>query len=75
MCYLSVSVSPGKQFAVYLPLVMGPVMQMASAKPEWALLSDEDREVLNGDQEWELHNFGENQNFAVRTSGGSGGRD
>ncbi|KAF0306609.1 Importin-5 [Amphibalanus amphitrite] len=58
----------GKQFAVYLPLVMGPVMQMASAKPEWALLSDEDREVLNGDQEWELHNFGENQNFAVRTS-------
>lgn len=54
---------------MYLPLVMGPVMQMASAKPEWALLSDEDREVLNGDQEWELHNFGENQNFAVRTSG------
>lgn len=59
----------GKQFAQYLPLVMGPVMRTASLKPEVALLdNDEVQEVENTDN-WQFVSLGEQHNFGIRTAG------
>lgn len=59
----------GKQFAQYLPLVMGPVMRTASLKPEVTVLdNDEVQEVENTDH-WQFMSLGEQTNFGIRTAG------
>lgn len=59
----------GKQFEQYLPLVMGPVMATASMKPEVALLDNDEVEDVEGDEDWQFVNLGEQQNFGIRTAG------
>ncbi|XP_013772605.1 importin-5-like [Limulus polyphemus] len=59
----------GKQFEPYLPCVMGPVLKAASMKPEIALLDSEDMKVVEGDDDWQFVNLGEQQNFGIRTVG------
>ncbi|GAB0100009.1 importin-5 [Sergentomyia squamirostris] len=59
----------GKQFARYLPLVMGPVMRTASIKPEVALLDNEEIQDIEGDADWQFVNLGEQHNFGIRTAG------
>uniref|UniRef100_A0A6M2DRC2 Putative karyopherin importin beta 3 n=1 Tax=Xenopsylla cheopis TaxID=163159 RepID=A0A6M2DRC2_XENCH len=59
----------GKQFEQYLPLVMGPVMRTASMKPEVALLDNDDLQEVDGDDDWQFVNLGEQQNFGIRTAG------
>lgn len=38
----------GEEFATYLPLVMPPVMQAASFKPDVTLMDGKHRESING---------------------------
>lgn len=59
----------GKQFEQYLPLVMGPVMATASMKPEVALLDNDEVQDVEGDNDWQFVNLGEQQNFGIRTAG------
>lgn len=60
----------GKDFQPYLPLVIGPVMKMASMKPEVALFDNEDLEDLDrGGSDWQFISLGEQQNFGIRTAG------
>ncbi|XP_014231665.1 importin-5 [Trichogramma pretiosum] len=59
----------GKQFEVYLPLVMPTVLQTAAMKPEVALLDNEDMEDVEGDVDWQFVSLGEQQNFGIKTSG------
>lgn len=59
----------GKQFAQYLPLVMGPVLRTAAMKPEVALLDNEDMEGVDGDADWQFVSLGEQQNFGIKTAG------
>uniref|UniRef100_A0A1L8DXF0 Putative karyopherin importin beta 3 n=4 Tax=Nyssomyia neivai TaxID=330878 RepID=A0A1L8DXF0_9DIPT len=59
----------GKQFAQYLPLVMGPVMRTASIKPEVAVLDNEEIQDIESDADWQFVNLGEQHNFGIRTAG------
>lgn len=56
-------------FYTDLPLVMGPVMATASMKPEVALLDNDEVEDVEGDDDWQFVNLGEQQNFGIRTAG------
>ncbi|EYC37804.1 hypothetical protein Y032_0765g2159 [Ancylostoma ceylanicum] len=57
----------GKEFAPYLPLIMGTVLQTASYKPEVAVV-DED-EAQKNDPAWSYHSVGDNKSFGIRTAG------
>lgn len=59
----------GKQFEVYLPLVMGPVMRTAALKPNVTMLDNDEIEDIENDSDWAYINLGEQQNFAIRTAG------
>lgn len=48
---------------------MGPVMRTASMKPEVALLDNDDLQEVDGDEDWQFVNLGEQQNFGIRTAG------
>lgn len=48
---------------------MGPVMRTASMKPEVALLDNDDLQEVDGDDDWQFVNLGEQQNFGIRTAG------
>ncbi|PIO72356.1 HEAT repeat protein, partial [Teladorsagia circumcincta] len=57
----------GKEFAPYLPMVMGPVLQTAAYKPDVAVL-DEDQ-CNKDDPAWSYHSVGDNKSFGIRTAG------
>lgn len=59
----------GKQFAQYLPLVMGPVMRTASLKPEVTLLDNEEVQEVENMDNWQFVSLGEQHNFGIRTAG------
>ncbi|KHJ95673.1 HEAT repeat protein [Oesophagostomum dentatum] len=57
----------GKEFAPYLPLIMGTVLQTASYKPEVAVVDEEDAQT--DDPAWSYHSVGDNKSFGIRTAG------
>ncbi|XP_074657622.1 importin-5-like [Tubulanus polymorphus] len=59
----------GKEFAQYLPLVMGPVMKAASTKPEVALVDQEDVKAMENDTDWQFVTLGDQQKFGIKTAG------
>lgn len=58
----------GSDFQAYLPYVMGPVLEAASLKVEIALLNDEDKEAIEGSDEWESVSL-QDQSVGIRTAG------
>ena len=70
MVYTRTPIVTGKDFQPYLQLVIGPVMKMASVKPEVALFDNDDLEDLEGgNSDWQFISLGEQQNFGIRTAG------
>lgn len=59
----------GKDFEQYLPLVMGPVLQAASLKPEVTLLDSEDVSEVENDTDWQFVTLGDAQSFGIKTVG------
>ncbi|RCN44097.1 hypothetical protein ANCCAN_09871 [Ancylostoma caninum] len=57
----------GKEFAPYLPLIMGTVLQTASYKPEVAVVDEDDAQ--KNDPAWSYHSVGDNKSFGIRTAG------
>ncbi|XP_046853290.1 importin-5-like [Xenia sp. Carnegie-2017] len=61
----------GKRFTEYLPMVMPPVLKVASIKPEVALLDADDpkNETYSEKEGWEFVSLGDQQRFGIRTAG------
>ncbi|VDO65085.1 unnamed protein product [Haemonchus placei] len=57
----------GKEFAPYLPMVMGAVLQTASYKPDVAVLEED--QCNKDDPAWSYHSVGDNKSFGIRTAG------
>ncbi|KAK5971826.1 Importin-5 [Trichostrongylus colubriformis] len=57
----------GKEFAPYLPMVMGPVLQTAAYKPDVAVLEED--QCNKDDPAWSYHSVGDNKSFGIRTAG------
>lgn len=53
----------GEEFAPYLPLVMPPVMQAASIKPDITLMNDEDVANQQDDPDWNFVPLGDQKSF------------
>ncbi|WKY14632.1 hypothetical protein Q1695_000287 [Nippostrongylus brasiliensis] len=57
----------GREFAPYLPMVMGPVLHTAAYKPDVALVEED--QCQDGDPAWSYHSVGDNKSFGIRTAG------
>ncbi|KJH49786.1 HEAT repeat protein, partial [Dictyocaulus viviparus] len=57
----------GKEFAPYLPMVMGPVLQTAAYKPDVAVVEED--QCNKDDPAWSYHSVGDNKSFGIRTAG------
>ncbi|XP_055334387.1 importin-5-like [Paramacrobiotus metropolitanus] len=60
----------GREFAVYLPMVMGPVMKAAEQKAEISVVDEDDVEAHQEDGDWTFMNItGDKQNVGIKTAG------
>ncbi|VVC43442.1 Hypothetical protein CINCED_3A008021 [Cinara cedri] len=59
----------GKQFEQYLPLVIGPVLNAASMRPEVALVDNDEMGTMPEASDWQFVPLGEQQNFGIKTAG------
>lgn len=60
----------GKEFARYLPMVMGPVVKAAEQKAEISVVDEDDIEEQQEDGDWSFINItGDKQNVGIKTAG------
>jgi len=59
----------GKDFEPFLPFVMPHVMQAASIKPDVCVLYNDDVQEVDKEDAWQVVKVGEDQNFAINTTG------
>lgn len=59
----------GAEFQPYLQLVMPAVLKAAQIKPDMQIMDNEELDSIDQDPEWQYIRLGEDQNFAIRTSG------
>jgi hypothetical protein len=59
----------GPGFVQYLPIVMGPLMQAASIKPEIAIVDSDTENNFNEDDGWEFVTLADQQKFGIKTAG------
>lgn len=60
----------GGGFVRYLPVVMGPLIQAASLKPEIAFVDSEEAEqTFSEDEGWEFVTLADQQKFGIKTAG------
>jgi HEAT repeat protein len=59
----------GQDFVQYLPTVMPAVMKVASFKPEVTIVECEDADHLQGEEDWQFVNLGDQQSFGIKTAG------
>ncbi|KXJ29691.1 importin-5 [Exaiptasia diaphana] len=61
----------GTEFTQYLPLVMPPLMKVASIKPEVAIIDSDDPKSnqYSEDEGWQLISLGDQQKFGINTVG------
>eukprot|EP00731_Ephydatia_muelleri_P030234 Em0021g757a len=60
----------GSGFVQYLPVVMGPLLQAASIKPEIVILDSADAEQQYSEEDgWEFVTLADQQKFGIKTAG------
>ncbi|EDO35645.1 predicted protein [Nematostella vectensis] len=61
----------GTEFTQYMPLVMPPLMKVASIKPEVAIIDTDDPKSnqYSEDEGWQLISLGDQQKFGINTVG------
>lgn len=59
----------GTEFAQYMPLVMPPVLKVASIKPDVTLMDHDDAVSQQEDPDWNFVPVGDQKMFGIRTAG------